>query len=202
MSIVNLVSGGLDSTVVSMMIKEEGLEFFPLFINYGQKAALHEWEACQTVHEKLKLPKPVKVDISGFGNLILSGLTSLDRNVKDDAFTPGRNLLFLLVGSAYAFQVGAIAVSIGLLNEKYSVFPDQKVAFIDSAETTIKLALGKTIKIVVPLSEFSKADVLSIAKMHGVTGTYSCHAGTKTFCGECISCLELQGAIRQYKEDV
>jgi 7-cyano-7-deazaguanine synthase len=184
-----------------MMIKEEGIELFPLFIDYGQKASKPEWHACQTVHKNLNLPTPVKVDISGFGSLILSGLTSAEKSVKEEAFTPGRNLLFILVGSAYAFQVGANAVSIGLLNEKYSLFPDQAMAFINSAEAAIKLALGKTIKIVVPLSEFSKADVISIAKTYGVTGTYSCHAGTEVFCGECISCLELQGAIRPKKED-
>ena len=44
MSFVNLVSGGLDSTLVGVMAKEEGVEHFPLFIDYGQRAARKEWE--------------------------------------------------------------------------------------------------------------------------------------------------------------
>ena len=35
MSIVVLASGGLDSTLISVMAEEEGVETFPLFIDYG-----------------------------------------------------------------------------------------------------------------------------------------------------------------------
>ena len=194
MSIVNLVSGGIDSTLISVMMNEEGIDIFPLFINYGQKALQNEWEACEGLHKRLGLPAPVKMDIFGFGNIILSGLTSIEKNVKIDAFTPGRNLLFLTMASAYAFQVGASAVSIGLLDERYSLFPDQKQDFIQNAERTIELAMERTIHIVTPLSEFSKLDVVSLARERGIIGTYSCHTGQEVPCGKCISCLELQGA--------
>ena len=33
--IVTLVSGGIDSTLMSMMAQEEGIALFPLFIDYG-----------------------------------------------------------------------------------------------------------------------------------------------------------------------
>lgn len=56
MGIVTLVSGGLDSTLMSLMAKDEGLELFPLFIDYGQLAAEKEWQACKNVHEKYGLP--------------------------------------------------------------------------------------------------------------------------------------------------
>lgn len=194
MSIVNLVSGGLDSTLISVMMREEGIEIFPLFVNYGQKALQNEWEACEVLHKRLRLPAPVKMDISGFGGVILSGLTSIEKNVKTDAFTPGRNLLFLIIASAYAFQVGASAVSIGLLNEAYSLFPDQKQDFIQSAERTIELAMGRSIRIITPLSEFSKPDVVSLARDKGIIGTYSCHTGQELPCKNCISCLEMHGA--------
>jgi len=42
---------------------------------------------------------------------------------------PGRNMMFLLIGGAYAYQVGAAAVAIGLLNEASSIFPDQTKDF-------------------------------------------------------------------------
>ena len=194
MSLVNLVSGGLDSTLAGVLAKEEGVTLFPLFIAYGQRAAKHEWQACRMVHKLLKLPAPVRMDISGFGRIIRTGLTSTKKNVKSDAFTPGRNLLFLLMGSAYAYQKGASAVAIGLLAEKFSLFPDQRDLFVERAERAIEAALGKSIRVVTPLSQFSKADVMKLARAKGVHGTYSCHAGTKVPCGRCISCLEVQGA--------
>ncbi len=189
MSFVNLVSGGLDSTLIGVIAKEEDTEQFPLFIDYGQRAAEIEWSTCQTVHRKLNLPIPLKMDLSGFGRIIISGLTNPNIDVKN-AFTPGRNLLFLLIGSAYAYQVGATTVAIGLLSERFSLFPDQKSTFIMQAESAIQAALGRYIKIVTPLYDFSKADVIKLASIKGVTGTYSCHCGDLNPCGYCISCLE------------
>lgn len=189
-SLINLVSGGLDSTLVGVMAKEEGLSVQPLFIDYGQRASQKEWDACRYVHLQLGLPTPIRMDLSGFGRVILSGLTSVEMDVKDDAFTPGRNLMFLLMGSAYAYQVGASSVSLGLLSERFSLFPDQKSEFIAQAEHSIEFALGRRIQVVTPLAEFSKADVVILAQKKGITGTYSCHTGKSEPCGQCISCLE------------
>ncbi len=190
MSLVNLVSGGLDSTLVGMMAREEGLTVHPLFIDYGQRAGQREWDTCQRVHSQLRLPTPTRMDLSGFGRVIRSGLTSVEMDVKADAFTPGRNLMFLLMGSAYAYQVGASSVSVGLLAERFSLFPDQRSEFIEQAERAIEAALGRRIKVVMPLAEFSKADVVKLAQERGIAGTYSCHAGGSEPCGQCISCLE------------
>lgn len=190
MSLVNLVSGGLDSTLVGVLAKEEGVDVYPLFIDYGQRARQKEWETCQRVHAQLGLPTPTRMDLSGFGRVIRSGLTSEELDVKTDAFTPGRNLMFLLMGSAYAYQVGASTVSTGLLAERFSLFPDQRLDFIKQAELTIEVALRRRINVVMPLGDFSKADVVRLAQEKGIGGTYSCHAGGSQPCGQCISCLE------------
>jgi 7-cyano-7-deazaguanine synthase len=98
--------------------------------------------------------------------------------------------MFLLMGSAYAYQVGATKVAIGLLSERFSLFPDQQSAFVEEAERLIATALGRKIDLVIPLGAFSKADVVNLAKVKGIAGTYSCHAGYEVPCGQCISCLE------------
>lgn len=190
MSLVNLVSGGLDSTLVGVLAREEGLQVHPLFIDYGQRAAQREWEACQKAHEQLGLVAPIRMDLSGFGQVIKSGLTSEEMDVKAEAFTPGRNMLFLLIGSVYAHQVGASAVSIGLLDERFSLFPDQRLEFVKQAELAIETALARRIKVLTPLAGFSKADVVALGKLKGISGTYSCHKGSDEACGQCISCLE------------
>ena len=192
MSIVNLVSGGLDSTLIGVMSKEQGIEQHPLFIDYGQRASDREWLVCQSVHSQYELPKPIRMDLSGFGKIIASGLTRQDLDVKIDAFTPGRNLLFLLMGSAYAYQVGACAVSIGLLSEEFSLFPDQRADFIAQARVVIETAMGKDMEIITPLFDFGKGDVVKLAKEKGIDGTYSCHVGDQDPCGVCIACLEFK----------
>jgi 7-cyano-7-deazaguanine synthase len=189
--LVNLVSGGLDSTLIGVLAKEEGHEVFPLFIDYGQRAAQIEWATCLHVHNNLALPTPVRMDLSGFGQIILSGLTSTKLDIKENAFTPGRNLMFLMMGGAYAFQVNASQLAIGLLSEASSLFPDQSSDFILKSESAIHAALGRRIKVTTPLSDFSKQDVIQLAKGKGIQGTYSCHSGTESPCGVCISCLEI-----------
>jgi 7-cyano-7-deazaguanine synthase len=192
MGFVNLISGGLDSTLISVMAKEDGINNFPLFIDYGQRAARKEWETCQKIHKNLQLPLPIKMDLSGFGQIIKSGLTNEQMDIKKDAFTPGRNFIFLLMGGIYAYQMGVSSVAIGLLTEKYSLFPDQCSTFITQAESAISTALGYSIKVLTPLMELGKADIVKLANSKGIKGTYSCHTGNEVPCGQCISCLEFQ----------
>lgn len=104
MSIVTLVSGGLDSTLVAKLAQEQGLQIFPLFVDYGQRARDRELAACKLAMQKLGLPEPEIAGLSGFGRLIRSGLTDPTLHIIDDAFTPGRNMLFLLTAAAYAHQ--------------------------------------------------------------------------------------------------
>ena len=192
MSFVNLVSGGLDSTLIGVLAKEENIQHYPLFIDYGQRSSNQEWATCQAVHKALGLPQPTKIDLSGFGATIISGLTSTSLDIKYDAFTPNRNLFFLVMASAYAFQLGISSICIGLLSEEYSLFTDQSVDFIKKAETCIAASLGRKIEIITPLIDFKKIDVYKLSQQKGITGTYSCHTGNITPCGECISCSEFK----------
>lgn len=196
MGLVTLVSGGLDSTLVAVLVKEEGVNQFPLFIDYGQICRDREWEACKKLHEDLNLPKPAVISLSGFGQLISSGLTDPKLDVYKDAFLPGRNLLFLLAGSAYAYQNNCSAIAIGLLSDASSIFPDQTEEFIKYSQTAINTALGREIRIVAPLMNFTKSDVIELAMIKGIQGTYSCHAGTAQPCGKCVSCIERLNAMK------
>lgn len=192
MSIVTLVSGGLDSTLVAQLAKEQGLQIFPLFVNYGQRALNRELAACKLAMKRLGLPEPEIADLSGYGRLIRSGLTDPGLHIIDDAFTPGRNMLFLLTAAAYAHQKNADAISIGLLHESTSLFPDQTSGFLAEAERMIALCMGRTIKVLAPLSSFTKPDVVALAGEKGIEQTYSCHLGEEQPCGNCIACNEFK----------
>lgn len=192
MSVVILVSGGLDSTLVAYLAREEGLRVFPLFVNYGQRALRAELAACERAMGTLGLDNLQVADLSGFGSLIRSGLTDPSQRVIEDAFTPGRNMLFLLLASAYAYKVSADAISIGLLHEETAIFPDQTAGFLREAEHLIERIMGRKIKVLAPLSSFHKDEVVELAQIKGVTGTYSCHMGGDIPCGNCISCNEFK----------
>lgn len=193
MSIVSLVSGGLDSTVMALLAVEEGIKQFPLFIDYGQLSREKELSACLYNFQRYKLPSPKILQIKGYGELVSSGLTDSKKHIYEDAFLPCRNLIFLTVGAAYAHQCGASSVAIGLLDEAFSLFPDQTSMFIKETQKLISISLGHSISILTPLMSFSKADVMGIAKSKGINKTYSCHAGTNTPCGICVACREYDG---------
>jgi 7-cyano-7-deazaguanine synthase len=192
MSCVTLVSGGLDSTLVARLGLEIELVQFPLFVDYGQRARERELSACRAAMHSMGLPEPTVASVPGFGALVRSGLTDSSLELVEDAFTPGRNLLFLLLGAAHAVKVGADSVAMGLLHEDSALFPDQTRDFVLSAERTISIAMGKTLRVLLPLAEFHKSEVVSLAKQKGISGTYSCHAGKEVPCGVCISCREFQ----------
>jgi len=194
MGIVALVSGGFDSTLMCMMAQEEGITLFPLFIDYGQLGAAKEWEACQRLHEIHNLPRAIRMDLSGFGKTIPSGITNPNLRINEDAFLPGRNLLFVLAGAAHAFKVHADSVALGLLNPADHLFPDQTEQFVQECERMIETAMGKRISVLTPLIEFSKKDILTMARARGLQNTYSCHAGTDSPCGVCVACIEIASA--------
>ena len=194
MGIVTLVSGGFDSTLMSLMAHEEGVTLFPLFINYGQLGVDKEWVACQRLHEQFGLPPVTYMDLSGFGKTIPSGLTDRTLRINEDAFLPGRNLLFVLAGAAYACKVQANSVALGLLNPADHLFPDQTERFVEKCERMIETAMGRRILVLTPLIEFSKRDILVMAQARGLEHTYSCHAGGDEPCGVCIACVEINNA--------
>ncbi|MCB2212991.1 7-cyano-7-deazaguanine synthase [bacterium] len=194
MGIVTLVSGGYDSTLMSLMAQEVGVELFPLFIDYGQLGAAKEWEACERLHEQYGLPSVTRMDVSGFGKTIPSGITDSRLRINDDAFLPGRNLLLVLAGAAHAFNVHADGVAIGLLDPSQHLFPDQTREFVETCEAAIKVAMGRSIRVLVPLIELSKSDVLAMAQARGLKDTYSCHAGIDEPCGVCVACAEIKNA--------
>lgn len=188
--IVLLASGGIDSCLIAVMAKDEGIGLHPIFINYGQLANDDEWNACVSVFRAHDLPEPVSINLSGFGQAVPSGLTHKEWDTNQDAFLPGRNLLFLVTASAYAYRIGAGAVAIGLLDDSASIFPDQTRSFLQLAEQAITTAMGHRVNVVAPLMHLCKTDILKLARQYGISGTYSCHEGGTQPCGRCVSCLE------------
>lgn len=194
MSLVVLMSGGIDSSVSAALAIEEGIEVLPVFVNYGQRSLERELAASRAVCTKLGIAEPEVVDLSGFGAAVPSGLTRIDMDLHDDAFLPGRNLMLLLAGASIAFSRGASGVVIGLLDDSVAIYPDQRGEFVARAEAAIQAALGQKIALLTPLIAISKGTVIELARERGLSQTYSCHAGTAQPCGQCIACLEIMNS--------
>jgi 7-cyano-7-deazaguanine synthase len=141
----------------------------------------------------LGIRAPLELDLSHFGRTLATGLTDPTKDVVEDAFTPCRNLLFIVTAAAIGYKYGIDKIVMGLLSEKTAIFPDQSDEFIRDAENAIASALGVRFTIALPLRDFIKAEVVELGKQLGVTDFYSCHAGTEIPCGKCIACSEYGG---------
>jgi 7-cyano-7-deazaguanine synthase len=175
---------------MSVLLKRDGVSLLPVFIDYGQRARKREWIVCQSIHRRYGLPKPRRVSLEGLGRAVTCGLTNAKMDIFADAFLPGRNLYFLLVGASLAVQHNADAIAIGLLSERARLFPDQSAKFIRSTEGLLSIAMGRKIRVLAPLMDLRKRDVVKIANSLRLEGTYSCHAGGVRPCGKCIACRE------------
>ncbi|MDE1863001.1 MAG: 7-cyano-7-deazaguanine synthase [Thaumarchaeota archaeon] len=190
MKVICLASGGIDSSVLMLMLKRMRHEVFPLHINYGQKAAMMEQKSFYKICEFLKI-KPEVIDISNIGKLSI-GLTKPDLSYSDSPFFPARNLLLLTIASIYAHTKSIKVISIGSLSN--SIFPDQTKEFMKSSETTLNIAIQEQIKILTPLIDLNKREVIELARKYNfpLEITYSCHIGSPDPCGKCMSCKERQ----------
>ncbi len=188
--VVCLASGGLDSTLCLHLLRERGLRSLPVYVNYGQRNHAREWRSLSSTCALNKFSRPIRFDFPSFGKVIKSGLTDRKLRVNEDAFTPTRNLLFLILAGAVASSRGVRSIVIGLLAERTTIFPDQSDRFLRAATAVLTESLGSQMEIYCPLRDMTKKDVQRLAVSKGISNFYSCHSGTKKPCGQCIACLE------------
>lgn len=218
---VVLLSGGLDSTTVLAIAKDQGFEPHALSFRYGQR---HEVEvaAAQRVAEATGVSRHVvcDIDLRVFGGSALT--TDGDVPKHDSAseisgeeipstYVPARNTVFLSFALAYAEVMGATDIFIGVNALDYSGYPDCRPEFIAAYERMANLATragveGNELKIHTPLINLTKAQTVEIGKRLGVdySLTSSCYDPDDKGrpCGHCDSCLlRLKGFAEAGLED-
>jgi 7-cyano-7-deazaguanine synthase len=206
--VVNLLSGGLDSTTVLAMAAAQGHEIYAMTLQYGQRNVAElemasKLAAKYAVKEHLVMPVPLNL----MGGSSLTDLTSeIPKNRSEKAighgvpstYVPARNLIFLSLAAGWAEVVGAKDIYIGVNIVDYSGYPDCRPEFIRSFEKTVRLGTaagaeeGLAFQIHAPLSGMSKAEIIAKGTELGVdyAATHSCYdpdtAGGA--CGQCDSC--------------
>jgi 7-cyano-7-deazaguanine synthase len=126
------------------LLRERGLSALPVYVNYGQRNLEREWGALLGACVAHGFPQPVRFDFPSFGSIIKTGLTDEALRVNEDAFTPTRNLLFLVLAGAVASSRGGIRnIVVGLLSERTAIFPDQSDRFLKATESVLTEALGE-----------------------------------------------------------
>ncbi len=199
---VVLVSGGLDSTTVLAMAREQGFACYTLSFDYGQRHRA-ELAAAERVSAALGdvEHKVVNLNLDSIGG---SALTDLDIAVPEEAtegipitYVPARNTVFLSIALGWAEVLDASDIFIGVNAVDYSGYPDCRPEYIESFEAMANLATkagveGRKLTIHTPLMDMGKDDIIRAGIKLGVdySQTVSCYQATPEglACGKCDSC--------------
>jgi 7-cyano-7-deazaguanine synthase len=204
---VVLLSGGLDSTTVLAIARDQGFTPYALSFRYGQRHAI-ELESARRVATTLGAAQHVVVDVDlrTFGGSALTADIDVPKGRAPEAmgegipitYVPARNTVFLSFALAWAEVVGAADIFVGVNALDYSGYPDCRPEYIDAFERMANLATKagvegtSKLKIHAPLMHMTKAQIIRRGTALGVdyAMTSSCYdpAANGTPCGACDSC--------------
>lgn len=202
-----LLSGGLDSLVSLGLAKEELNITLAITFDYGQKSANDEISASEKIckyynlkHEIIKLDFLEKITNTA---LVSSSQIPSGQSLKDEkqsaksVWVPNRNGLFLNIAGAYADSFGYNHIVIGANKEEAQTFPDNTKEFIDSVNQEFKHSTNVHPKVVTPLINYVKNDIVMLALSNNIPLelTMSCYQGGGRHCGICESCTRLKHAL-------
>jgi len=205
---VILLSGGLDSTTVLAIAKDEGFRPYALSFRYGQR---HEVElaAARRVANTIGVADHVvaDIDLRAFGGSALTADIAVPHHQRVDdlgdgipvTYVPARNTIFLSFALAWAETLEASDVFIGVNALDYSGYPDCRPEYIAAYESMANLATKagvegrQHLRIHTPLIDLTKAQIIQRGVELGVDYglTHSCYDpdGDGRACGTCDSCL-------------
>lgn len=207
MKVVSILSGGLDSTILTYkLVGEFGTDnVYALTFNYGQRHNI-ELDKARLTCEKLGIPLRV-IDISFLGDVVapvcaLVSDTKVDMPTIQDVlgdpqpptYVPYRNMIMNSIGFSFAESIGAERIYSGLqVHDEYGYW-DTSQNFIDRINNVSSLNRQHGITLWAPFAAMSKADEIDIGLKLGVPfeDTWTCYRGEEGngACGTCPSCSE------------
>lgn len=210
------MSGGMDSTLVSYLMRSRGYEIIALHFNYGQRTANKELDAFRAICSDLMVHEKYEIDLDFFKIIGASALTDHTLVVPTGGieagvpitYVPFRNGIFLSIATAIAEKEGCAVIAIGVVEEDSSGYPDCRDSFIQSFQQTANLGTKETTKITIemPLVHLQKSQIVQESLKSNVPLhlTWSCYQNEEKACGVCDSCrLRLRGfELAGYKDPI
>jgi len=209
-----VMSGGMDSTLSAYMMKNEDYEIIAVHFNYDQRTEAKELECFHNICDALSVKEKYVLNLDFFKQLGASALT--DKNIDVPiggveigvpvTYVPFRNGIFLSMTAAIAEKEGAEVISIGVVEEDSSGYPDCRESYIKSMQESINLGTKEdtNIEIKMPLVHLQKSQIVQESLVLNVPLelTWSCYKNETKACGVCDSCrLRLAGFTKAGVKD-
>ena len=207
-NVLVVLSGGLDSSVVTMMLVDQyGRDHVKaVTFDYDQKQkieVLKAKELCAVLYVKhtildlrvlAEIAKPMSANISGT-DIDMPNIKEVLGDPQPVTYVPFRNMILLSLALSHAEVQGCTKVYTGLqVHDEYGYW-DTTQKFVDSMNSVATQNRQKRIEILAPFSQMSKADEIEIAIELGqfdlLKHTLTCYEPKGVLsCGKCPSCAE------------
>ena len=219
MKAVTILSGGLDSTVATLIAKDLGYKITAITFNYGQKAVKREVNSAKKICEILGI-KHIVVDLPfvkqfGKSSLITEKeipklkMEELDTKktyeTMKSVWVPARNLIMLSIASGFAEALDAEKIFIGINKEEGITFPDNTIEFVEAFNKVLEYGTLNKVEVEAPLYDKTKEEIVKLgAELEKKLGvevlkySYSCYKDNGEdflHCGKCESCIRRKRAF-------
>jgi len=199
MRAVVLLSGGQDSATCLAWAKRRFAQVWAMSFDYGQRHRI-ELEAAARIaglagveaHRVLKVG-----ELADLGGNALTGEATVEETAAPgrlpNTFVPGRNLLFLTLAGAWAWQLGAASLVAGVCQTDYSGYPDCRQGTMEALQEALRRGLdAPDMTIHAPLMHLTKAQSVVLARDLGaldlLAHSHTCYNGAVPPCGRCPAC--------------
>lgn len=196
-----LLSGGLDSVVSLAVGKDKYNIELALTFDYGQKSVKNEIEASFNICKFYNIEQKV-IKLDWLKEITHSSLVSEEDLPEGlghakSVWVPNRNGLFLNIAASFSDGDDYDYIIIGANKEEAETFSDNTQEFIDRINSEFEYSTQKRPKVVAPLINLNKNDIVRLALENKVPLNliYSCYNRTDKHCGVCESCVRLKNAL-------
>jgi 7-cyano-7-deazaguanine synthase len=214
---VVLLSGGLDSTTLLAIARQQGFVPHALTCSYGQRHGM-EIDVARQIARQMEVAQHVVVefDLRVFGGSALTADLAVPKHASAEeigqeipiTYVPARNTIFLSFALAWAEVLTARDIFIGVNALDYSGYPDCRPEFIQAFQQMAQRATkagveGHGVTIHTPLLDLTKAQIIAWGLELGVDygQTTSCYDPTPAglACGYCDACLLRKRGFEELK---
>ncbi len=199
-----LLSGGLDSCVLTALLSESADTVFPVYVKQG----LH-WEQVERywIDQFLESVRkdnirPLKEISSPVDDVYDSHWSRTGKNIPDhrsqdrEVYLPGRNLLLLTKTALFCALNAVPTIALGPLSA--NPFPDSTPEFFIRFQELASQALDFEIEIRTPFARLNKTDVIRLGKDLSLHLSFSCMSPVdRNHCGACNKCAERRRSFQQ-----
>jgi 7-cyano-7-deazaguanine synthase len=195
---VVLLSGGQDSATCLAWAQRRFARIHAVTFDYGQRHHI-ELDAAAVIAGMAGVSQSV-IPCDSFrvlGGNALTGTELVSSTVRSDTqlpntFVPGRNLIFLTLAAAAAYQRGITEIVTGVCQTDYSGYPDCRIDTMVALQEALRRGMEAPFTIHTPLMYLTKAETVHMMRDFGrmdlLAYSHTCYNGAVPPCGTCPAC--------------